>query len=274
MQDRLMEVSVKLRINLMDEEFCIVDLWAAEAFLTALDAEENGMLEMLKRGDKIHNWMFNETEKKFPEETKKFGYDYTLAKQSVHLSNYGGGPEKMQQVSGLPLYVCDWQSNHYHSTFPGIKRRMHRIGEKIRSTRSLTSVFGRRKIFFGLYGNEMLNQAYAWPSQSAIGELTLLALIKLYYIGKLNENLAQIPKENLKDLPLGLFSLPWVFPSINTHDGMAIRCFRNTRVEVKEAVKEAFNIPIKNKGLETVIPVEIGWADNFNDVKDLEIIRY
>lgn len=253
------------------EEFCIVDLWAAEAYLTALDADEKFMLEMLDRGEKIHNWMFNETNNMFPKELAEAHYEYKDAKQAVHLSNYGGGPDKMCKESHLPYFVCQWQSDHYHKTFPGIRGRMRRIEEEVKATRTLTSLLGRKKIFFAPYSQELLNQAYAWPSQSVIGELTLIALTKLYWMGVVHK---RITPEIETNFPLELIKLPWTFPCLNTHDGMAIRCFKGNREAVTESVRKAFWVPLKKHNRELVIPVEIGWSDNFNDLNDVQILRY
>lgn len=256
------------------EEFCIVDLWAAEAYLTALDAGETVMLDMLGRGEKIHNWMFNEINSNFPQEVKDAKFVYKDAKQVVHLSDYGGGAGKIHEVSRLPLYVSDWASNRYHNTFPGIRGRMRRIEEEIKATRTLVSLLGRKKIFFGLYNQDLLNQAYAWGSQSVIGELTINAMTKLYWMGVLYKNKATMKSEDLILLSPNILQIPWTFPALETHDGLAIRCYKNNREAVKDSVRKAFNVPFKKGEIEITIPVEIGWSDNFNDIYDVEIIKY
>jgi hypothetical protein len=258
----------------VNEEFCHCDLWAAEAYLTALDANETKMLDMLHRGEKIHNWMWEETNKMFPQEVKDNDFVYKDAKQVVHLSNYGGGADKMHKENGLPLYVCQWMESKYHTTFPGIRMRMQRIEQELRATRTLTSLLGRKKIFFSLYNQEMLNQAYAWPSQSVIGELTLIALTKLYWMGIVHTNLKTKSVGGVVGVTDFIHNIPWTFPAMNTHDGMAIRCHKGNRKAVTESVRKAFNIPMKKNGLEIVIPVEIGWGDNFNDVSDVQVLRY
>ena len=63
---------------------------------------------------------------------------------------------------------------------------MARIEIEIKTTRSLTSFLGRKRIFLAPYSQGVLNSAYAWPSQSTIGELTNRALAKIYnFLSKL-----------------------------------------------------------------------------------------
>ena len=237
------------------EEFCIIDLWAAEAYTTALDAGEPVLLDMLNRGVKIHQWLLEETTNAFPEEVKEFHYDYKKAKIFVHGSNYNAQAEILSKETGLPIHVTTWQSNFYHSKFPGIKARMERIDIELRRTSSITSLLGRRRTFIAPWGDEVKKQAYAWGSQSTIGELTIVGMTKLYYLGLVKKPI-------------------WCFPAMNTHDGLAIRVKIGNREQIKSMVRDAFNVPLSKNGITIQIPVEIGFANNFNDVKDKEIIRY
>lgn len=243
----------------MDEEFAVVDQWAAEAYLTALDAGEPTLLALLDRGEKIHNWMWDQTKARFPDHLpdspkSDVGYNYKAAKQSVHGYNYGMEPSKASKESGLPLHVCEWQYNNYHSTFPGIKLRQQRIRNEVEHQRSATSLLGRKRHFFAPYSPQLLNIAYAWSSQSAIGEITNIALTRLMIWGSHGK--------------------PWCYPCLNTHDGLAIRFMKGTRVEGSKLIRQAFNIPIIKGPLKLVVPVEIKWGPNFNDLGDAELLRY
>ena len=241
------------------EEFAVVDQWAAEAYLTALDAGEAVLLRLLDRGVKIHNWMWEQTKAQFPDllpdsPEAEHGYNYKAAKQTVHGLNYGMEPAKGAKESGLPIHVAEWQYNHYHSTFPGIKLRQQRIRSEVENNRSATSLLGRKRLFFAPLSQKLLNLAYAWPSQSCIGEITNIALTRLMYWGR--------------------FGKPWCYPSLNTHDGIAIRSYIGEREPVTELIRKAFYIPITKGPLTIVIPVEIKWGPNFNDLDDATLLRY
>ena len=245
------------------EEFCLVDLWAAEAYLTALDARAENLLEMLNKGIKIHQWMQDQTKEKFPDGAKN--YSYKDAKQSVHALNYGIRPPQMSVVSGLPINICEWQFNLYHTKFPGIKLRQARIKQRLIHDRFLVSLLGKKRYFLGPLNDELYKQAYAWPSQSCIGELTIIALSKVYAIGDAKNLAAKLGKD---------VNVPWCYPALNTHDGLAIRCWQGEREAVRAVVKDAFDIPLTVDGETIVIPVEIGWGANFQDISGEEVIRY
>jgi hypothetical protein len=242
-----------------NEEFCYIDLWAAEAYLTALDAKERELLSLLNAGIKIHQWMWDQTKAKFPNELpesakSETGYNYHKAKQTIHASNYGAKAEKLSQESQLPLYVTEWQSNLYHTKFPNIRERMWRIKKEILATHITRNLLGREKRWLAPINDEIMNKVFAWSSQSLIGELTILAMTKLYYIGKQND--------------------PWIFPAMNTHDGLVLRVKTNTRQEVKTLLTKIYNLPLKYANLSITIPIDVGWAKNFNDIEDKEIIRF
>jgi DNA polymerase I-like protein with 3'-5' exonuclease and polymerase domains len=238
------------------EEFCMVDLWAAEAYLVALDAQEEKLLAMLDRGEKCHNWLEQVTKAKFPDECDAAHYTYKDAKQGIHSMNYDAQPGIIANSSRLPGYVAEWQYNFYHGEFPGIKRRMLRVKDTIQRTKSITSFLGRKILFIQSWGDELLKRAYAWRSQSTIGEMAIIAMTKLNYVGKHFE--------------------PFMFPCLNTHDGLATRVKLGNRDAVTARMADAFNIPISYLGKIIRIPVEVSWGPNFNDVEKgtTKIVKY
>lgn len=250
----------KMFIPEEDEEFAIIDLYSAEAYLTALDAGELEMLKMLDEGIKTYQIMLEETTKLFPSEVAYSGYDYKKAKQTIHACNYGVEPFKMSMESGLPRRVAEWQYDRYHSQYPGIKERQKRIRDTVAITRWLSSPLNRRRYFVMPVGHELYNMAYAWPSQSCIGEITKIGMNKLYIISRLHE--------------MGDTSLPWCMPNINTHDGLAIRIKKGTRDKVIPIIRNAFNVPLTLRGITIRIPIEIGFGANFNDMKDDKVYFY
>lgn len=242
------------------EEFAMVDLWAAEAYVTALEAEEENLLKLLASGYKIHSWLYDNTFKKFPDECAKVGFEkpkyaYKYFKQLIHSMNYGSEVQNMARESGLPLAVCEWIYKFYHGTFPRIKVRQINIQERLQKTRTLTSLLGRQMVFLAPYSKDLLNDGYAWPSQSVIGEITIIAMSKLFYSGVVAD----------------FIGMPWTFPALNTHDGIAIRCRKGNREGVKKIVKDNFAIPLGKQKI--TVPVEIGWGDNANDIVDKEVLR-
>ena len=263
-----------------DEEFAMVDLYAAEAYLNALDAGELDMLRMISGLEeteieemwgmrvmtskvaeryKIHNWMQRETFAHWEDECKKSNYTYKLAKQTIHGLNYNVQPPMMARESGLPMSVTGWQYAMYHAKFPGIKNRMSRINETLKRTKSLVTPLGRRRFFLMDICPELFNVAYAWPSQSTIGEITIMAQNYLHHISDLHD---------------AGYPVPLCRPSLNTHDGLAIIMKRGTREEVLPYIIKAFHIPMRLHDIEIVIPVSVGWGDNFNENNEEKVYFY
>lgn len=236
-------------------EFCVCDLWAAEAYITALESGEKKYLELLAQGYKIHNWCWDRINERFPVELKAARFGYKNAKQFVHATNYGANPKKLQQVSGLPYHVDEWFWNFYHTTFPAIKTRQRTVERELVAQGKLVTSLGRHRIFFMPFSNELLNVAYAWRPQSTIGEITNIALAKLYWLGRRKRG-------------------PYLIPALNNHDGLACESKRAEREQVKLLVRDAFNIPITFNGMTITVPIEIGFGPNFNDIEDKEIFRY
>lgn len=263
------------------EEFALVDLYAAEAYLNALDAGEMEMLKMISGPEednvvhrwgmrimnakvaekyKIHNWMQRTTFENWPDECEDANYTYKDAKQSIHGLNYAVEPPMMSRESGLPISVTSWQYAMYHTKFPGIKGRMTRINTDIKRTKSLTSALGRRRFFMMDVCQDLFKVAYAWPSQSTIGEITICAQNYLHMISDMHE--------------AGYGGVPFMRPVLNTHDGLAIRIKQGTREDVIPWICNAFNIPLVLNDLEIRIPVSIGFAPNFNDMEDEDVYFY
>jgi DNA polymerase I-like protein with 3'-5' exonuclease and polymerase domains len=268
------------------EKLAHVDLYAAEAYLNALDSGEMGMLRMISGVDeervvyldhilkgekirvmdcetakkyKIHNWMSNWTHERYPAECEAANYTYKKAKQTIHGLNYNVLPPKMAMESGLPSAVTQCQYNMYHTKFPGIQDRMKRINEQIRRTKSMVSALGRRRVFMQPVCKDLFNSAYAWPSQSTIGELDIIAQNYINLIGDLHE--------------LG-FNVPFMRTILNTHDGLAIRYKENEEALVIPYIVRAFNTPLTLNGVTIRIPVSIGWGDTFNDNEDELVYFY
>ena len=196
--------------------------------------------------------MYDKIKEVFPKEVEEAKFDYKGAKQFVHSLNYDVEPPRMAKESGMPINVCEWVYQFYHNKFPGIKTRQFRIKKEVERERCLTSFLGRKINFIQPLSHDLYKRAYAWPSQSTIGELAILAMTKVYYIG--------IASSLKKDLP-------WLFPSLNTHDGLAIRVKKGNREKVEKVIRDAFNIPLEKWGIRITIPVEIGFAPNFNDME-------
>ena len=256
------------------EELAHVDLYAAEAYLIYLDAGELEMLRYISAlneepeailGDetrvldasvtdryKVHGWMQSITKQEFPKECEQANYTYKKAKQTIHGLHYGVAPKMMSLESGLPIYVTEWQYNMYHTKYPGVRKRMVRIVNEIRRGKTIYSPLGRRRMFLMPVNDKLFKIAYATPSQSAIGEITIAAMNYLHH--------ARIPY---------LCKV-----TLNTHDGLAIRTKKGERDKVIPYILNAYRVPITINGITIHIPVSIGWGDNFDENNEEKVYFY
>lgn len=241
-------------------EFLLCDLYSAEAYLVALMAKEAEMIKMMQSGEKIYTFLLDETNKRYPKEVEAAGFNYKAAKQLIHLMNYGGKPQKMSISSGLPLEICQWQYQWYHNRFPGINQRMLSIETQVTRHKLVKSLIGRHRICFQKKDYKLLNMVYAWPTQSTIGEITIIAMNKCFIITE--RHLA------------GDESVPYMMPLLNTHDGLVVMIKKGTREQCKQVLKDAFALPIKVGNYQMIVPIEIGWAENFNDINEPEVCYY
>jgi DNA polymerase I-like protein with 3'-5' exonuclease and polymerase domains len=255
-----LEKGVQRRMLVPDpgHEFIICDLHSAEAYLVALMAQEKEQIEMLKRGEKVYTWLQQELFKRYPH--LEGTYSYKQAKQSVHSMNYGAKPRNIQISSGLPMDVAQRMYELYHTRFPGIEVRMHTIEQQITKYKTLRSMLGRQRVFFQKKDYKLLNMAYAWITQSTIGEVTIVAMT---YLHRITEKHLAGDKE-----------LPYVMPLLNTHDGLVVQIPKDTREIATEYVKRAFHVPLKVGNYKMSVPIEIGFADNFNDMKEEKVYSY
>ena len=99
--------------------------------------------------------------------------------------------------------------------------------------------------------SDLYNIAYAWPSQSTIGEITICAQNYLHMITDMYEE--------------GFGGVPFCRPVLNTHDGLAVRIKKGTRDETIDFITRAFRIPLVLHDISIIIPVSIGFGANFNE---------
>lgn len=244
--------------------FVYCDLYAAEAFFVALDAEEPEMIAMLNRGEKLHSWMQELIREKYPAEYEQAGFHlnnhekgYKLSKQIIHSLNYDVSVEEMSKNSGLPNHVCKYIYEYYHGKFPGIQRRQRKIKELMTFQRYAISPLGRKWQVVAPFDSKTFDpfkQGFAYSSQSGIGEVTQIA-------GSYINN-------------WGVHNKPTMRLRMNNHDGLCIECPKDMIEETRKAVVRAFNIKLTKGSQSIIIPVEHGYGYNANEALDMKVHFY
>jgi len=161
-----------------------------------------------------------------------------LAKRLGHGSNYNGKPPTMAKHTKLEVgLVRDFQYK-YFKAFPAIKRWHEHTAETLLSTGQLTSLMGRRRIFFGrLADDATLREAIAYNPQSALSDI-------------INQGLLNVWRSNFCQ------------PLLQVHDAIVVQYPEDREEECIEQLISDFMVPIElNHGRILRIPseVKVGW---------------
>lgn len=168
-----------------------------------------------------------------------------LDKKLGHGTNYVGQPPTMAKHSHVPeSEVITFQKN-YFKAFACIPAYHDYVRQEIQSSAILTTLFGRRRRFFGLnfpgYGKEMyeatIREAVAYCPQSMTADEIDTGLIRLF-----NNHFVEL--------------------LLQVHDSILLQCWEHEVEEVAKQVKKLLEVHIPLvKGRDFHVPVElqVGW---------------
>lgn len=176
------------------------DLSQAESWVVAHLANEPRMIKALKFGDihvetagalffddKFcnHTWIRLKTADKqwHCEACNSIIVDTSryIGKQNNHANSYGMEAPRQAQVinkqSDKPPYVtvtvaqCRVYQAKWHGFYPNIQNRFWTsIQEQLNRNRTLTTFYGRERMFFGQWGKELFKEGYAHIPQSTVAD--------------------------------------------------------------------------------------------------------
>lgn len=223
------------------------DLSQAEARVVAYLAREERMINVFKTGQDIHRFnasiIFNCHPKDVTAEQRQ------TAKNRVHGANYRIGPAKAAKLAGTTEDKAREDLNKYKAHFPNLENWWREVEDQVGKTRVMTNLFGRKRIFFGRWGHELVNEAIAYVPQSTVGDLLNLGLIRAY-----------------SNLPIG-----WKF-SANNHDSILAQVPEGTdEMHIIKFFRHYLEIPMEVNGYTFTIPVDIKIGLNWGEMKDVKI---
>ena len=105
---------------------------------------------------------------------------------------------------------------------------------------------GRRRYFFGRWGDDLVREALAFIPQSTIGDYLNLGLLRLWRL--------------LKKKPIGEVLM-------QVHDEIVGQVGKGKEEELKEMLAEAFNIELKVGKYFFKIPWEVKFGANWDEAK-------
>ncbi len=166
-----------------------------------------------------------------------------------HSGNYRAGPQVMidkaakEEVPGIDFRMAKRLIVARHIAIPGLKKWWRIVDSQLRSTRTITTCFGRRRIFFGRMDEATFRDATSFEPQSTVGDVTNRILTKI----EMN------PNSKLTLL-------------LQVHDEIDGECYEKDLDEVVKEIKEAALIPLFINDVPLIIPIEIEVGKNWRDV--------
>ena len=258
-------ISLPKDIDDIENVFIVGDLKQAEAMIVASILKRLGFPELynLYKDQKfdIHTWaaapIFGVAEKNVTKEQRGGG------KLSNHSGNYGSGPNVLvtralkDGIKGIDYKFAQHILEIRHLQLPGLKVWWKDVERSIQQTRTLTTCFGRRKIFFGRRDENTYRSAYSYEPQSTCGDVCNILFSRLYnYLQK-------------ETVPFSDELRP--FPLIQIHDEVVTRC-PNIPEIIDYTVKKYYEfskIPLRICSDEDlIIPIEIKVGKNWKDTKE------
>ncbi len=229
-----------------------VDYSQAEARVVAWLAECLSLIELfLDPSRDVHT----ENASRFyniPADRVTFAQRYT-AKRIIHASNYGMAPARFVEVvnadykdTGIRINLADAtiSQQRYFMLYPEIKSIWwQECRDQIRADRTISNVYGRKRMFLGRWSERFLNEVYAQGPQSTIGDMTGRAQVRVY---------------DQLDLPDKAQLL------INGHDSLVVQAPIDYAEPIAMAMEKIMSETITIKGRDLTVPtdVEVGlnWA--------------
>jgi len=137
-----------------------------------------------------------------------------LAKKLGHGTNYYGQPKTMAKHTKVETALIDDFQYRYFEAFPAIRLWHKWVREQLTSVSYLTTLFGRRRSFFGrAYEDETLREAIAYDPQSSTADEIDIGMIQMWRGAKEwdAQLLAQVHDSTLWQVPVGVVNefVPW-----------------------------------------------------------------
>jgi len=211
--------------------FIEADLSQAEARIVAYLSGEEKLINLFEKGGDIHAQV-----------AEWIGVDRELAKRLVHGSNYGIGVRTFAYHAQIKESKAREVLQKYFDTFPKIKMWQLQIQAHLSKTRIMETPMGRKRLFFGRWGEQLFREAYSYIPQSTVADVLNLAII------------------NLKK------SIPNAEIMLQIHDAFVVQCAEGEVNMYADAIKEIFKIPLTINNKTFTIPVEIKTGKNWDEM--------
>ena len=231
-----------------------------EARITAWLAQDENYIQGFLEGRDIHTenaiGLFGIAEDDVRTQIADSHYSYRdVGKRASHAINYKIGPKKLKDlmneyVPSLEFKMGD--ANKFIQAFkdlrPGIALWWSKIAGELRNERTHYNIFGRRRVFLGRAGEDLIRAAVAFFPQSAAADHINRAITRI--------------EARLRDVEGAEILL-------QVHDSVAGQCYPDSLERVKAIVIEELEepLPIEFDSIKLVVPADFATGKNWKDCK-------
>ena len=236
-----------------EEGWCMwgCDLAQAEDRFVAWDSGDKTLMDLYLDGKDAHRWTASILlGKEYDEVTKEERND---AKPKRHGWNYGLKENRLieeMRKSGIKITLKEAMEidQKLQTNLPGVVQWWGRTEDQLRSTRVLSGVHGRQRIFIGRMGRELYKKGYAFRPQNAIAD-------------QINFAIWPIERE-LKERKLRSRIL------LQVHDNLTGECHPDDKDATREVVIKWLTIPMPlwTRGVQLQVPGEWKVGKNWKEV--------
>ncbi len=237
--------------------FTEADLKGAEARIVAYLCEDAMLIKLMEEGKNVHtytaNLIWGVTEEQVKQDkvekeaqgksTESF---YYKAKRIRHSGNYRGTWVTVSEQLGISAKDAKAFLQKYYNQSPNLTRWHKSVEDKIKSSRTLTTVLSRKRIFFGRFGEQLFKEAIAYEPQETVAHILNLGLIKFY-----NEICKKYPVEVL----------------LNVHDSILVQHPPDLKEFVHAELHRCMRVDLTIKGRTFFIPIDIKSGINWKELK-------
>lgn len=162
--------------------FAYVDLEQAESRAVAYYADDEDYIHACESAD-LHTTV---AQMLWPDANPQAAFyrHFTyrdISKRAGHASNYKGTPFGISQQINVDAAELEKFQRLYFAKFRGIKRWHLHVAQELQRTRRLTTVFGRRRQFFGRsYDEATLKEAIASNPQSTVADYANEGILRVF----------------------------------------------------------------------------------------------
>ena len=237
------------------------DLSQAESWIVAFKSGDSQMKYNLMCSDihtetaaAIHN---------VPKSSVTKDQRYT-GKRVNHASAYRMSPERFAQVynkdspDSISIKTAKQYNAAWHELYPNIKQWWVEIEEKLNRNRTLVTVYGRKRMFFQAWGQELFKEATAFEPQSTVADHFNGAYQKEAGV---EGGLLYFYKKWIKDNDKGIQIIN------QSHDSAMVECPVELADDVSLKLARSLHRPIIINGEECVIPVDCEVGPRWGEMK-------